>query len=289
MAERVIVAAPAKVNLVLRVGPARTDGFHPVASLLVALDGLEDSIELVRARRRDLECPGGPAGADNLAWRAADALERVAGRPLPARIAIDKRIPMQAGLGGGSSDAAAVLVGLDRLYGLQTQPAALERIGAELGSDVPFFIRGGTQWVTGRGELLLRRPVPDDLWLLICGPVAPLATGAVYATFDALGTVAPIDAEPPEGPWTVPGFVANDLWPAAQRLAPQLADAAERLTAAGAETVLLCGSGGAIAGLWRERAPAVAAAAQLPDAIAVASPRRARLEPRSSGGPPGAR
>jgi len=273
VADRVVVTAPAKVNLVLRVGPPRTDGFHPVASLLVALDGLADTLDLTRSSRRELACPGGPAGAANLAWRAADALETEVGRPLPARIAIEKQIPMQAGLGGGSSDAAAVLVGLDRLYGLGTPPETLERIAAGLGSDVPFFVRGGTQWATGRGERLVPRPVPDDLWLVICGPVAPLATGAVYAAFDALGAAAEIDPDPPEGSWAAPGFVANDLWPAARRLAPQLADAADRLTAAGAQTVLLCGSGGAIAGLWHQRAAAVAAAARLTDAIAVASPR----------------
>jgi 4-diphosphocytidyl-2-C-methyl-D-erythritol kinase len=289
VADRVVVTAPAKVNLVLRVGPARADGYHAVASLLVALDGLGDVLELTSAPRRQLECPGGPDGAANLAWRSADALEAETGRPLPARIVIDKRIPMQAGLGGGSSDAAAVLVGLDRLYGLGTPAGTLERIAAGLGSDVPFFVRGGTQWATGRGEHLIRRPVPEDLWLVICGPVAPLATAAVYAAFDALGTAASVDPHPPDGPWTTPGFVTNDLWPAARRLAPALADAADRLTAAGAETVLLCGSGGAIAGLWRERAAAVAAAARLPDAIAVASPRRGGAEPRPSGGIPGAR
>jgi 4-diphosphocytidyl-2-C-methyl-D-erythritol kinase len=281
MADRVVVTAPAKVNLVLRVGPARADGYHPVASLLVALDGLGDALELTRASRRQLECPGGPEGADNLAWRAADALEADAGRPLPARIVIDKRIPMQAGLGGGSSDAAAVLVGLDHLFGLGTSPDTLERIAATIGSDVPFFVRGGTQWATGRGERLVRRPVPEDLWLVICGPVAPLATRDVYDAFDEIGTAAPIDPEPPAGPWTAPGFVDNDLWPAARRLAPELAAAAARLRTAGARTVLLCGSGGAIAGLWRERGPAVAAAARLPDAIAVASPRTGGPEPRS--------
>ncbi len=273
MADRIVIAAPAKLNLVLRVGPPRADGFHPVASLLVALDGLADTVALTRARRRDLECPGAPAGADNLAWRAADALEAEVGHALPAHISIDKRIPMQAGLGGGSSDAAAVLVGLDALYGLGTPRATLERIAVTLGSDVPFFVRGGTQWATGRGERLVSRPIPADLWLVICGPVAPLATGAVYAEFDALGEAADLDPDPPDGPWTSSGFVTNDLWPAAARLAPQLVDAADRLTAAGAEAVVLCGSGGAIAGLWHERQAAVTAAALLPDAIAVASPR----------------
>ena len=191
MAERRVVAAPAKLNLVLRVGPRAADGYHPLASLMVALEGLEDTVSVSIAPRRTLACPGAPAGPANLAWRAVDVLEAACDAQSPARIEITKRIPMQAGLGGGSSDAAAVLVGMNALYGLGLAPQALEQLGAQLGSDVPFFVRGGTQWATGRGERLQARPAPDDLWAVICGPVAPLSTADVYRAFTALPAVRP--------------------------------------------------------------------------------------------------
>lgn len=273
MSDRITLTAPAKLNLVLRVGPPRPDGFHPVATLMVALDGLADEVVLERADTRELVCPGAPGGPDNLAWQAAELLERYCGHPLPARITITKHIPMQAGLGGGSSDAAAVLNGLDRLYGLATPTAARERLAARLGSDVPFFIRGGTQWATGRGEELTVRPLPGDLWAVVCGPVASLSTAAVYTAFDALGPTHPVDPAPPEGSWHEGGWVVNDLWPAARGLAPALQAAAEQLRAAGADRILLCGSGGAIAGLWRDRGAAAQAAATVSGAIALTSPR----------------
>jgi 4-diphosphocytidyl-2-C-methyl-D-erythritol kinase len=275
VADRVVISAPAKINLVLRVGARAADGFHPVASLMVALDGLEDRVTVEPAARRELHCGGGPDGPDNLAWRAADVIERAAGRDLPARISIDKRIPMQAGLGGGSSDAAAVLVALNRLFGLGLSSEALEGLGAELGSDVPFFVRGGTQWATGRGERLTPQPIPEDLWVVVCGPVAALSTAAVYTAYDRLGSAPILDADPPAGTWTTPGVVANDLWPAARALAPDLDAAAAELVAQGAVTALLCGSGGAIAGLWSSRGPAAAAADRIESAIALATPRPA--------------
>jgi 4-diphosphocytidyl-2-C-methyl-D-erythritol kinase len=275
MADRLVIAAPAKLNLLLRVGPLAPYGYHPLATLMVALAGLEDEVTICTAPTRSLASPGAPEGPANLAWRAVDALEAACARPLPARIEITKRIPLQAGLGGGSSDAAAVLVGINALYGLGLGTEALERLAAELGADVPFFVRGGTQWATGRGERLLPRPLPDDLWAVICGPVTPLSTAAVYGTFDRLGRAGAIDPDPPAGPWATSGWVANDLWPAARALAPGLGAAADDLTRLGAHGTLLCGSGGAIAGLWTSRAGAESAAVRLPSAIAVTWPRPA--------------
>jgi 4-diphosphocytidyl-2-C-methyl-D-erythritol kinase len=276
MADRVVIAAPAKINLVLRVGGPGADGFHPIATLMVALDGLEDRIEVALSARRELHCAGGPDGPENLAWRAADALEGEVGRALPVHISIDKHIPMQAGLGGGSSDAAAVLVAMNQLYALGLAPEALERIAAGIGSDVPFFVRGGTQWATGRGERLTPQPLPEHLWVVVCGPVAALSTAEVYRAFDRLGPSSPPDPEPPRGPWTGPGWISNDLWAAARTLAAGLDEAAARLREHGAEQTLLCGSGGAIAGLWRSEAAAAGAASRIGSAIALASPRSPR-------------
>ncbi len=270
MNESIDIHAPAKINLCLRVGARRPDGYHPIASMMVALDGLGDDITVTRAAGRSLTCPGGPEGHENLAWRAVDLLEAHTGTPLPVAIDIAKRIPMQAGLGGGSSDAAAVLVAVNRLYGLGYGPQVLEEIAAELGSDVPFFIRGGTQWATGRGEILTPVHPPEDLWVAICGPVAPLSTAEVYREFDRANPDHQLDESLPSGRWRSGDWVRNDLTAAAISLAPELADVGEHLMAHGAHQVVLCGSGGAIAGLYTEERTAREAVSTIPSGRAVA-------------------
>ncbi|MEQ9094513.1 MAG: hypothetical protein RLN63_10440, partial [Miltoncostaeaceae bacterium] len=152
-APEVCERARPKLNLRLDVGPPGADGYHPVASLMVELDGLHDDVVLRAADRRRVDCPEAP-GPANLAWSALDALEREVGRPLPVAVTIRKRIPAQAGLGGGSSDAAAVLRGAERLFGLGLGAARLREVAARVGSDVPFFVAGGAAWATGRGERL---------------------------------------------------------------------------------------------------------------------------------------
>ena len=171
------------------MGPRGDDGYHPVTSLMVALDGLSDALEVRRAGERRVRCPGieGPA---NLVWAALDALEAEAGRALPVEVEIDKRIPSQAGLGGGSSDAAAALVAVDRLYGLGLGEVRLEAVAARVGSDVPFFVRGGAQWAEGRGERLRPASAPEFAALLVKGE-AGLSTAAVYRAFDRLPAPAP--------------------------------------------------------------------------------------------------
>jgi 4-diphosphocytidyl-2-C-methyl-D-erythritol kinase len=281
VADRRVISAPAKLNLALRVGRREDDGYHPIASLMVALDGLEDKVTLTHAATRRLVCPGAPEGPANLAWRALDALEAHVGRTLPAHITITKRIPLQAGLGGGSSDAAAVLVGVNDLYELDLPAATLESVGAEVGSDVPFFVRGGTQWATGRGERLVQQPLPRDLWALVCGPVVALSTADVYRAFDRLGSADDLDPRPPSGAWVGAPWVTNELWRAARALAPALGQTADQLLRHGADHAILCGSGGAIAGLWSDRDRAVAAAGQIESVLALVCPGA----PRADGDP----
>jgi 4-diphosphocytidyl-2-C-methyl-D-erythritol kinase len=256
--ESVSVAAPAKLNLLLRVGPAAGDGYHPISSLMVTLDAPADRVTVRPAAVREVRCPGldGPA---NLAWAALDALERVTGRPLRVAVEIAKEIPQRAGLGGGSSDAAATLVAVDRLLGLGLGAGALEAAAAEVGSDVPFFVRGGAQWAEGRGERL--RPADAVVvHALIAMPDGGLSTAEVYRAFDRLGR-RPAGGGDPEGPvWR---WAANDLWPAALALRPDLGALARALRAAGARRALLCGSGAAVAGLFADRAGAERAAAAL--------------------------
>ena len=260
--DRLTLAAPAKINLRLLVGPRDADGYHPLRSLMVALDGLADRVHAERAPRRSVSCPGidGPA---NLAWRALDALEARAGRELPLRVAIEKAIPARAGLGGGSSDAAAVLAAANRLHGLHLDLGELERVASEVGSDVPFFVRAGAQWAEGRGERLRPARAPRFAALLSM-PTAGLSTAAVYARFDREPPPPPAgDEEPPPAMPALAGWLRNDLWPAARGLAPELGEREAALRAAGAPAVLLCGSGACMAGIFSERSAAEAAERRL--------------------------
>lgn len=230
---------------------------------MVALDGLADTVRVRRAPERSVSCPG-IEGPGNLAWAALDALESEVGRPLPVSVEIEKAIPAEAGLGGGSSDAAAVLRAADRIHGLGLGPGRLEAVAARVGSDVPFFVRGGCQWARGRGEVLTPAAAPRFAALLLRPPIG-LSTPRVYAAFDRMAAPAPCDeAEAPAAMPALAGWVRNDLWPPALALAPSLGAGARALTAAGAGAVLLCGSGSCLAGLFAGRAEAESAMARLP-------------------------
>lgn len=239
--------APAKINLHLAVGPRREDGYHPLSSLMVALDGLVDTVVLTESEHREVVCPGVPP-TENLAWRALDRLEAHVGRPLGCHVRIEKRIPAQAGLGGGSSDAATTLVLANRLFGLGLSSGVLETVAAEVGSDVPFFIRGGRQWASGRGEILEPASAPAFVGLVVF-PGYGLSTADVYRAFDALPAPDP-GGEP--DPTTLDGVLRNDLWPAARHCRPELADLDTALRNSGARRTLLCGSGTAMAGFFAD-------------------------------------
>lgn len=282
MSDAVTVMAPPKVNLRLIVGAKRADGYHPLRSLMVALDGPADTVTVTRGAERAVRCAGidGPA---NLAWAALDALEAEAGEPLPPlEVNIDKVLPAQAGVGGGSSDAAATLVAADRLLGLGLGAHRLERAAAAVGSDVPFFIRGGAQWATGRGEVLEPASAPAFECVLVA-PGMGLSTAEVYARFDALPAPAPDDHAPP--PLAAEGLDAwcrNDLWPAARALAPELGALHDALRQAGAAPALLCGSGSAFCAMAADAAAADLLAARMESLAPDARLMRARFR----GAPP---
>jgi 4-diphosphocytidyl-2-C-methyl-D-erythritol kinase len=158
------VVAPAKLNLTLEVLGKRDDGYHEIMSLMQTID-LADAVRLDLSDQITLRVEGEPAeglpadSKENLAYRAATALAREAGRnDLGATISLEKRIPASSGLGGGSSDAAAVLRGLNRLWGLDLPVETLTAVAASLGSDVAFFLHGGTALATGRGEIIEELP-----------------------------------------------------------------------------------------------------------------------------------
>ena len=174
--------APAKLNLFLHVVGRRPDGYH----LLQSVFTLIDRCDTVRIRlredgrvRREGDLPGVPEDED-LAIRAALLLKEASGSPGGADIAVDKRIPLGAGLGGGSSDAATVLLALDRLWGTAFGAEALAELGAGLGADIPFFIHGTSAWVEGVGDRITPLDVPPRWYLVLTPPVA-VPTGVVFA------------------------------------------------------------------------------------------------------------
>lgn len=251
-AESITLEASAKLNLTLRVCPLRPDGYHDLESVMVEVADLSDEVTVRRSDRRSVTNRGFEEGLpqeQNLAWKALDALGAEVGEPLPpVSVEIDKRIPSQAGLGGGSSDAAATLRAADRLLGLDLGPDRLEHAAAAVGSDVPFFIRGGCQLAQGRGEILSPSECPE-LHLAIVVPHIALSTARVYGAFDGL---------PPSRRRSAP--FQNDLWPAALAQAPRLGAVARELRSLGAHTTLLCGSGSAVAGAFVDASAAEAAA-----------------------------
>ncbi len=181
--EDVVVWAPAKVNLFLEVLGKRADGYHEIATLMVAIH-LYDTLVFrdepagilhLECYRRDLA-----TGPDNLVLRAAELLRQRTGCTRGCRVRLVKRIPMAAGLAGGSSDAAATLLGLNRLWELGLKRAELAQLAAELGSDVPFFFHTPAAWCTGRGEIVEPAPAGSMLDLVLLKPGFGLATADVY-------------------------------------------------------------------------------------------------------------
>lgn len=178
-----LLEARAKINLGLEVLGVRRDGYHEIRTLMQSVR-LSDRIEIVPARKGRLvvRAPGSglPVGEGNLVYRAAALLRDLADPAAGARITLWKRIPVGAGLGGGSSDAAATLAGLNRIWRLGLKVSELEDLGARLGADVPFFLRGGTQLAEGIGERLTRLPSMPPCPVLILYPGFPVSTASVY-------------------------------------------------------------------------------------------------------------
>jgi 4-diphosphocytidyl-2-C-methyl-D-erythritol kinase len=240
--------APAKLNRFLAVLGRRADGFHElelVTTVLEGVAGLTDILEGEPAEQLTLEIDG-PAGAglraddSNLVLRAWRLLEAEAGRPLPARLRLSKHIPHGAGLGGGSSDAAAALRLGSGMFALGLPEPRLLELASALGSDVPLFLLGGSVLGLGRGERVYPlRPIPLEP-LLIVHPGLHVATGSVYQALRQVGLPFPEPlASLPEGappPWR------NDLTGAAIFVCPPLAEVKQALTEAGGEP-MLCGSG----------------------------------------------
>lgn len=182
--------APAKVNLFLEVLGKRPDGFHELNTCMVGLD-LCDTLSFAPAHDLELTCDESSltTGEDNLILKAARQLQRHTGCPQGAAIHLTKRIPMEAGLGGGSSDAATTLRGLNELWELHLPTEELQSLAAELGSDVPYFVTGGAAWCTGRGEQVMPFELKSELSLVLICPNRGLSTAEVYRRLNAPKTV----------------------------------------------------------------------------------------------------
>ncbi len=242
------VAAPAKVNLFLHVTGRRADGYHTLESLFALVD-LADTVTLTVREDgqivRTNDVPGVPAG-DDLAVRAAQALKVASGTPAGVDIDVVKRIPMGAGLGGGSSDAASVLLALDRLWSLDWTRDRLADLGASLGADVPFFVHGEHAVARGVGERLTPVTLPPQ-WLALLHPRAHVRTADIFAapelTRDSPSAKIDVFSE---------GYGRNDLAAVTCGAHPSVRDALAQLRAV-APQARMTGSGACVFASFESR------------------------------------
>jgi 4-diphosphocytidyl-2-C-methyl-D-erythritol kinase len=247
------VAAPAKVNLYLGVGPLMPDGYHAVDTVLHALE-LHDDVRVSAAPGFALSCHPdvGVPMADNLACRAAHALGEAFGRPVNAEVVLSKRIPHGAGLGGGSSDAAAVIAGLARMWGVGPTDDRCVAAAATIGADVPFFLYGGAALMTGRGDRIERSLPALTTPVVLVRPPEPVPTAAAYRAFDAApapagdasAVIAALEARDEAA---LGAALDNNLAAAAAAVVPAVADALAWVQGqAGVLGATVAGSGSAV-------------------------------------------
>ena len=237
------VPAPAKLNLFLHITGRRADGYHLLQSAFMLIDWCDT---LHFERRSDglisREDTGAVLPPDDLVVRAARALQAVSGVSSGAHIVLEKRVPMQAGMGGGSSDAASCLLALNRLWGLNLPLERLLEIGLELGADVPFFLHGGSAWVEGIGERLTPLALPPARFVVV-KPLEGLDTASIFSAPDLKrDTETAIISGFAANPYD---FGVNDLQPVASRLCPSVGKALRWLHTQGLQG-RMTGSGSAV-------------------------------------------
>jgi len=259
------IRAPAKINLILKVTGRREDGYHNLFSIMVPVD-LADTIRVARQGRGiNLECKGGrvPADRRNLAWKACEAFFTHIGLEPRVHVLIDKKIPVAAGLGGGSSDAAAVLRALNMLYGQPLGKSELHRVARRLGADVPFFLLCKPCIATGIGDVL--EPIENwpRFWYVITTPRFEISTAWVYGRFK-LELTQGVDnyiVKLRKAPYRkIAGLLGNDLEKVVFPRYPQVSELKGQLLSLGAEGAVMSGSGPSVVGLFLSRQKAVTAA-----------------------------
>lgn len=260
----IVVAAPAKLNLFLEILRKRPDGYHDLESLMVAVD-LFDTLELRAdtSGRTALTCdaPGVPTDGSNLVVKAAEALKAAAGRAdLGASIHLTKRVPTQAGLAGGSADAALALAGLNQIWNLGLTRGELAAIAASIGSDVAFFLTPPAGWCVGRGEVVTPEPVGRPLDFVVVCPAVGLSTADVYRRLVAptapVGGNAVRAAVRAGDPGAVGRSLFNRLEEPAFALSPVVEQVRERLAGVSPFGARMSGSGSAVFAVCRDRAEA---------------------------------
>jgi 4-diphosphocytidyl-2-C-methyl-D-erythritol kinase len=269
-ADAVVVRAPAKVNLFLEVLARRPDGYHEIATLMAAVslyDTLEFKEEPTGAVHLSCDAPELSTGPDNLVTKAAALLRQRTGCALGAAVRLTKLIPVAAGLAGGSTDCAAALEGLNRLWRLGLSRDELAKLGGELGSDVPFFFHTPAAWCTGRGEVVTPLRLGRPLDLVIAKPAAGLPTAEVYrnVTVPAVPeTGEDIRRAAVEGDVEEVGRrLFNRLQGSAERLRPEVGAVLGRLRALGPAGQVMSGSGTSLFAVCRDSGEAVRVARAL--------------------------
>ncbi len=279
--DRVEIRAPAKVNLGLRILEVRDDGYHCLESVFVPIDWADEvCVELHPGQVQEIDfefawAPDAvgadsgqvPDGPENLAYRAARDFCELAGRPLSIRIRLTKRLPAAAGLGGGSSDAGAVLRALDSLRPGWVSPEAQHQLALSLGADDPFFLNPRPALVSGIGEKMSGLHDFPELHLLLANPGEPLRTAEVFAAWDALspsltpvrpGSTLPslsalLDPKADRAEFDraqLSELLVNDLSRAARRLCPPVGELMSKVSECGAQGVGMSGSGATIFGIF---------------------------------------
>lgn len=260
--------APCKINIGLDILRRRPDGYHDLETVMWPVEGLYDVVEVGKAPANRFCLVGRPvdcADADNLCMRAVRLMQARYGIG-GAVVTLDKRVPFGAGLGGGSSDATAVLLAIDELYGLHLPEEELIACAAQLGSDTAFFVRGTPQLCTGRGEVM--EPFPIDLagWTLaVIKPAEGVSTREAYAGVQPAVPAVPLAARlrGPVAEWQA--YVKNDFEPSVFAMHPAVRQAKEALLAAGADYASMSGSGSAVYGLFDAEPEAIRRRLQFAD------------------------
>lgn len=261
------VNAPAKVNYRLDVLSRRPNGYHDLHMIMQPV-GLFDLVTVTLTETVGItvccEHVAVPEGADNIVYRAAEAMRERAGRHDGVTITIQKSIPVAAGMGGGSSDCAAVITALDQLYGLSLSCEELMAIGLRFGADVPFFLYGGTARAEGIGEVLSPVTVSCPVWMVLVNPMVPVSTAWVYQNFKLTQTGSNVTIpDSIEGLEELCSFLANDLERVTIPAFPVVGQIKQQLLDAGAYGALMSGSGPTVFGVFPDQAAAQAAAEQI--------------------------
>lgn len=257
----------AKVNLILRVLRKREDGYHDILSLMQRISLCDEMEFSLTDEAIGIQCPGSalPEGRDNIVYKAVEALFTHASYSQGVNIKIRKMIPVSAGLGGGSSNAATALVTLNEMIGLKYNPEELMKIGAKIGADVPFFVFSRTAWVSGIGDHVQKARDIPAMWFVLVNPDFEISTKDIYEKLNLGLTKETIkySVQRFESAPQIAGCLYNDLENVSLRIYPVLSKVKELLIAHGALGSLMSGSGPTVFGIFRNEKDATNAADEL--------------------------